>query len=202
MSQDKNITEQTFHINRAQREMRNHHRGLVVWFSGLSGSGKSTIASAVEKLLFEHKIQTYILDGDNIRMGLNSDLGFSEQDRTENLRRIAETAKLFVDAGTVVLASFITPVEKNREQINRIISTTDIVHIFVNCPLEICEKRDVKGLYQKARAGQISNFTGINAPFEIPQNPDLVIHSDRETIEDSVQQVYQLIQRKISLTKE
>ncbi|MDO5510819.1 MAG: adenylyl-sulfate kinase [Weeksellaceae bacterium] len=183
-----NLTPHKFQVTRAQREALNNHKGLVIWFSGLSGSGKSTIASALEQQLHLQQMHTYSLDGDNIRLGINRDLGFSTEDRTENLRRIAEIAKLFADAGIVVLASFITPTEENRNQINSIIPAEDIVHIFVNCPLEVCEKRDVKGLYAKARKGEIKNFTGIDAPFEAHQKPDITLHSHLFSVQQCVQQ--------------
>lgn len=196
-----NIIPQDYHVNREKRGVQKGHNPLVIWFTGLSGSGKSTIANLVEKQLFEQGIHTYTLDGDNIRGGLNSNLGFSEEDRTENLRRIAEVAKLFFDSGAVVLSAFITPLESDRKMIREIVGKKDFVEVFVNTSVEECEKRDVKGLYKKARAGEIENFTGISAPFEKPENPEVLINTEEETIEKSAQKVLDFIQPKLQLKK-
>ncbi len=193
----KNIVKQEYKITREDREKRNGHPGKVFWFTGLSGSGKSTLANQFEVELFNQGVQTYVLDGDNIRFGLNSDLMFTDEDRKENLRRIAEVAKLYVDAGMVVIAAFITPFEEDREKIKNIIGEDDFVHIYVDCPLEVCEERDVKGLYKKARNGEIKNFTGISSPFEPPKNNDLVIHSDKESLQDSLQKLLNLSSQKL-----
>lgn len=166
------------HQHQISAEDRNRlmgHRGKVIWFIGLSGSGKSTLASELERQLYEKAYHTYILDGDNIRSGLNSDLDFSSESRKENIRRISEVAKLFVDAGTIVLTAFITPFQEDREKIKALIGPENYIEVYVNCPIEECEKRDVKGLYAKARRGEISNFTGINSPFEEPKNPDIKV---------------------------
>ncbi|MCC8358468.1 adenylyl-sulfate kinase [Salinimicrobium sediminilitoris] len=184
-----NIVPQDYAITRAMRSELKKHQPLVIWFTGLSGSGKSTISNAVEKALFEKGIHTYTLDGDNIRGGLNKNLGFTEEDRTENLRRIAEVAKLFLNAGEVVLSAFITPLESDRNLIREIVEKENFVEVFVNTSLEECERRDVKGLYKKARAGEIPNFTGISAPFEKPNNPSVEIRTEEETIERSAQRV-------------
>lgn len=169
---------------------------LLIWFVGLSGSGKSTLASGLEAKLFNEGINTYILDGDNIRSGLNKDLDFSDESRKENLRRITEVSNLFVDAGTVVLTAFITPFKEEREIVRKKLGDR-YVEVFVDCPLEECEKRDVKGLYKKARNGEIKNFTGIDSPFEEPTNPDIKIESHKLTIDEGIQKIYDLVIEKI-----
>ncbi len=194
-----NIIPQDYYVSREKRSVQKGHNPLVIWFMGLSGSGKSTIANLVEKQLFEQGIHTYSLDGDNIRGGLNSNLGFSEEDRTENLRRIAEVAKLFLDSGAVVLSAFITPLESDREMIQKIIGKGDFVEVFVDTSVEECESRDVKGLYKKARKGEIQNFTGISAPFEKPKNPEVLINTEGQSIEESARQVLEYIQPKLKL---
>lgn len=193
----KNIVKQDYKIKRSDREQQNKHQGKVIWFTGLSGSGKSTIANLLENELHQKGFKTYVLDGDNLRFGLNKDLMFSDEDRKENLRRIAEVAKLFVDAGIVVLAAFITPFEEDRKKIKQNIGAKDFLHVFVDCPLEECEKRDVKGLYAKARAGEIQNFTGISSPFEIPQENDLVVNTAIETQKESLNKLLNLSLEKI-----
>jgi adenylylsulfate kinase len=171
----------------------NGHGSFVLWFTGLSGSGKSTIANRVEKELFDRGIHAYALDGDNIRLGINKGLGFSDADRHENLRRIGEIAKLFTDAGIVTVAAFVSPLEKDRQLLKDIIGKDNFVEIFVNTSLEECERRDVKGLYKKARAGEIPNFTGISAPYEAPVNPDIVIHTETEDVDTAVLKVIEAI---------
>jgi adenylylsulfate kinase len=175
-------------VTRDDREKLNGHKGCTVWLTGLSGSGKSTIAVELEKLLCSRGVRTYILDGDNVRHGLNKNLGFSPTDRTENIRRIGEVAKLFTDAGTVTLTAFISPYRADRDQV-RAIMPDDFVEVYVDCPLEVCEQRDVKGLYQKARAGQIKEFTGISAPYEAPAKPELTIETSKQSVEDSAAQI-------------
>ena len=197
-----NIIPQHYTITSKKRAVLKQHKPLVVWFTGLSGSGKSTIANLVEKELFEMGIHTYSLDGDNIRGGLNNNLGFTQEDRTENLRRIAEVAKLFLDSGIVVLSAFITPLKADRELIKNIIGASNFIEIFVNTSLEECERRDVKGLYAKARAGEIKNFTGINAPFEIPFNPEMILETEKENLVESAQKVLNKIQPKLRLDKD
>ena len=178
---DKNLTRFNGYITRADRERLHKHHGAVVWFTGLSASGKSTIAHLTEKLLWEKNCSTYVLDGDNVRHGLCSDLGFSPEDRSENIRRIAEMVKLFVDAGIIVLTAFISPYRKDRERVRSLIPDGRFIEVYVNCPIEICAKRDQKGIYERAKAGIIKDFTGISAPYEPPENPELVINSDQET---------------------
>lgn len=184
-------------ISVEDRNALNGHKGMVIWFVGLSGSGKSTIASELERRLYEQGKHTYILDGDNIRSGLNSDLDFSDQSRKENLRRITEVAKLMVDAGLIVLTAFITPFEEERAKAKALIGEENYLEVFVNCPIEECEKRDVKGLYAKARKGQISNFTGISSPFEEPQSPDVKVPSHQLSIDEGVDLVLQALEGRL-----
>lgn len=174
MTKSTNVVWHDALVDRPQREARRGHRGAIVWFTGLSGSGKSTLATRVERELFEAGCATYVLDGDNVRHGLNGDLGFSPEDRTENIRRIGEVAKLFVDAGVIVLTAFISPYREDRDRVRESVAQRgDFLEVFVECPLEVCEDRDPKGLYAKARAGEIPQFTGISAPYEAPDAPDL-----------------------------
>lgn len=182
-----------FKISGKQRLERMKQTPKLIWFTGLSGSGKSTLANAVESKLFEDGFMTYLLDGDNIRSGLNKDLGFSDKDRVENIRRIAEVAKLMMDAGLLVVSAFISPFRNEREMIANLIGKENFIEVFVDCPIEVCEKRDVKGLYKKARKGIIKNFTGIDSPYEKPLNPAVHIHSENEDLKDSVQRVIQSI---------
>lgn len=179
-------------VTRERRENRNNNVGTVIWFTGLSGSGKSTLAHSVEEKLFQRGCQSYVFDGDNVRHGLCSDLGFTEEDRAENIRRIAEMCRLFVDAGVIALTAFISPQRSDRKMVRTLLGE-DYIEIYVRCPVEVCEQRDVKGLYKKARAGEIENFTGISAPYEEPETPDLVIDSDKMSLEESVQKVMQLL---------
>ena len=183
-------------MTREEREQLLGQRGMMVWFTGLSGSGKSTIALGVERELHRRGILCRILDGDNIRAGINSNLGFTAEDRRENIRRIAEVGKLFVETGIVTLACFVSPTEEIREMARRIIGSVDFNEIFVSTPLEECERRDVKGLYAKARRGEVRNFTGISAPFEVPQHPTLSIDTSRQPLEESVRLVVNLILSK------
>ena len=196
----KNIKPYTYKIGLEDRRRSNNHNSFLIWFTGLSGSGKSTIANLVEQKLFERGVKTYVLDGDNIRKGINKDLSFSPHDRTENIRRIAELAGLFIDAGVVVLAAFVSPYKKDRANIKSIVKDINFVEIFVNTSLEECEKRDVKGLYKKARAGEIKNMTGISAPYEEPKNPDVEIMTENESIEDSVERIMKYIEPKLTLS--
>ncbi len=179
-----NLSYQTFTVDKKARRLLNNHSSKVFWFTGLSGSGKSTIANSFEKYLYQLGIRTYILDGDNIRKGLNHDLGFTETDRIENIRRVAEIAKLFVDAGIVVLTSFISPFEQDRQMARSLFSSDDFVEVYLNTSIEICEKRDVKGLYKAAREKKLLNFTGIDSPYEVPKNPDFVIDTEKMTLND------------------
>jgi len=185
-------------ISRGERERQNGHKGHVLWFTGLSGSGKSTIASAVERELHQQGIRTFILDGDNVRSGLNSDLDFSAASREENIRRIAHVSGLMKDAGLVVLSAFVSPYQKDRDFV-RACALGHFSEIFISTPLEVCEQRDVKGLYAKARAGEISNFTGISAPFEEPTSPELNVPTHEMSIEEATAMVVDYINTKIAL---
>jgi len=193
----KNIVLQDYHISKKDRNRLNNHQSFLLWFTGLSGSGKSTIANAVEDTLHKIGKHTYTLDGDNIRYGLNKDLGFTAAERTENIRRIAEVANLMVDAGIIVLAAFVSPYEKDREDIKNIVGKEHYIEIFVDTPLEVCEERDVKGLYKKAREGVIKDFTGISAPYEAPVNPDIVIKTHEMNIPESVEKILNYIGKKL-----
>lgn len=194
-----NVIKQNYAINRSMREQKNGHKSLLIWFTGLSGSGKSTIANEVSNLLFNSGFSNYTLDGDNVRLGLNSNLGFTAEDRTENLRRIAEVSKLMIDAGQVVLAAFVSPTIKDRAMIKEIVGAADFVEVYINTSLEECERRDVKGLYAKARKGEINNFTGISAPYEAPVNADITITTENTSIQDSAQQIMNLLEEKLTL---
>lgn len=180
-------------VSRGEQERLLNQRGKVLWFTGLSGSGKSTIAEAVERRLFKNGYFVKVLDGDNIRSGINSNLGFSLEDRKENIRRIAEVSKLFLDSGVIVLCSFVSPTTEIRELAKTIIGDEDFCEVFVDTPIEICEQRDVKGLYKKARAGEIKGFTGIDSPFESPKNPALIIKTENRSVIDCVNDVLELI---------
>lgn len=191
----KNITWHHGLVERKERENRNKNRGVILWYTGLSGCGKSTIANEVEKELFDSGYHIYVLDGDNIRFGLNSNLGFSPEDRTENIRRIGEVAKLFVDAGVVVSTAFISPYRKDRDRVRSIVEDGDMVEIFVKCDLEVCEQRDAKGLYKKARAGEIKEFTGISAPYEEPEKPELVVDSAKNSVEECAKMIVDYLKK-------
>lgn len=190
-----NVVWQRATVTRARRAQQNGHRSTIVWFTGLSGAGKSTLAHAVEERLYQAGCRTYVLDGDNVRHGLCGDLGFSDDDRKENIRRVGETAKLFVEAGIVVLTAFISPFRDDRARVRALVPAGDFLEIYCACPVEVCETRDVKGLYQKARAGQIKEFTGISSPYEAPQEPELVLDTSSQSIEESVEQVIALLRR-------
>lgn len=194
-----NIIAHDFTIKKEDRLILNNQNAFLIWFTGLSGSGKSTIANALEKALYSKGIRTYSLDGDNIRQGINSNLSFSPEDRSENIRRIGEIANLMVDAGLVVLASFVSPYREDRERVKSIVGFDNFVEVFVNTPIEECERRDVKGLYAKARKGEIENFTGVNAPYEAPLNPDIEVLTTHATVDEIVDKVYEKIKDKIKL---
>jgi len=176
-------------VTRARREEQNNHRGAIIWFTGLSGAGKSTLAHAVEEELHQRGCHTFVLDGDNVRHGLCGDLGFSAQDRIENIRRIGEMAKLFMEAGVIVLTAFISPYRADRERVRGMVEHGDFIEIYCDSPIEVCESRDVKGMYKKARAGQIAEFTGISSPYEAPESPELAVNTGADELEACVQQV-------------
>ena len=193
----KNIIPQIFSISKNERQKKNKHTSFLIWFTGLSGSGKSTIANALEVKLHEVGVNTYLLDGDNIRDKINKDLKFSPEDRKENIRRVSEISNLFIDAGVVVLAAFVSPYLNDREYIKEIVGQDNIINVYVNTSLEECERRDIKGLYKKARAGEIKNFTGINAPYEAPINPDVEINTEKLSIEKSLEKIIIIVNKKL-----
>lgn len=180
-------------ITKERRNLLNNQHSSILWFTGLSGSGKSTISDALEEYLHDMSIRTYILDGDNIRHGLNGDLGFSENDRKENIRRIGEVGKLFVDAGVMVLTSFISPFREDRDFVRSIVGEREFVEIYIKCPLEVCEERDIKGLYAKARRGEIKEFTGIDSPYEEPVDPEITIDASKLTVDEAVTKITQYL---------
>lgn len=192
-----NIIRHNFNIGKAQRNRLKNHNSFLIWFTGLSGSGKSTIANALENALVDKKMHTYILDGDNVRKGLNEDLTFAPADRKENIRRIAQVANLMIDAGLIVLSAFVSPYREDRDNVKKVVGADNFIEVYINTPLEICEQRDVKGLYAKARKGEIKDFTGISAPYEAPINPDIEIKTDKVTIEESVALILSEIQNKL-----
>lgn len=183
-------------VTREDREKLKGHRGFTIWFTGLSASGKSTLASAVEQALYKRGYHTYILDGDNIRHGLNKNLGFSPEDRQENIRRIAEVARLFRDAGIINLTAFISPYVRDRQMARSLDGGYSFIEVFVDCPLEVCEQRDPKGIYQKAKRGQIREFTGVSAPYEPPPAPEIHLRTDKMSVEDCVQEILAYLVRK------
>ena len=184
-----NVVWSDTNVTKDRRDNLNKQRSAVIWFTGLSGSGKTTVANALEQELHKLSFRTYLLDGDNVRHGLSNDLGFSDEHRTENIRRIGEVSKLFIDAGVMVLATFISPFLTDRKFVRTIVNETEFIEIHIECPLELCEKRDVKGLYKKARAGEIKQFTGIDSPYEKPHNPEIVIDTSKLTIDESVAEI-------------
>jgi len=188
-----NLTWFDGYMTRELREELHGHKGAAVWFTGLSASGKSTIAQQLERLLYENGCSTYVFDGDNVRHGLCSDLGFSPEDRAENIRRIGEMVKLFVDAGIIALTAFISPYREDRERIRKLVGNDRFFEVYVSCPVEVCAKRDPKGIYAKAMAGLIKDFTGISAPYESPESPSLVIASDRTSASNGAEQIVEIL---------
>ena len=192
-----NVIKHDYKTTKTQREELHGHKSYLLWFTGLSGSGKSTLANLVEIALHKQGLSTYILDGDNIRQGINKDLSFNAEDRTENIRRIAEISNLMLDAGILTLAAFVSPYIKDREKVKQIVGIDNFIEIFLNTSLKECERRDVKGLYKKARSGEIKNMTGISAPYEAPINPDLEVITDEQPIEESVKIILEFINKKL-----
>lgn len=190
------LTWHDFIITKRERREQNGHHSFVLWFTGLSGSGKSTLANTVSKVLFDRQIRSYVLDGDNLRFGLNKDLGFSFEDRTENIRRIGEVAKLFVESGQIVLTAFISPFEEHRYQVRELLVRKEFVEVFVKCPIDECEKRDPKGLYSKARLGEIKEFTGIDSPYEEPVRPELIIETNKYSLVQCVEQIVNYLEKE------
>lgn len=183
-------------VTKAERQKLHGHKSVILWLTGLSGAGKSSLCVEIEKLLHQWGISTYVLDGDNVRHGLNKNLGFSPEDRTENIRRVGEVAKLFVDAGVLTLTAFISPYREDRKMVRELVADDEFIEIYVKCSLEECEKRDPKGLYKKARAGEIKNFTGIDAPYEEPEHPELIVENDKQSLEESASQVIAYLMKK------
>jgi len=187
-------------VTRQRRNKLNGHRSVVLWFTGLSGSGKSTLAHAVEEKLYQKGCRTFVLDGDNVRHGLNSNLDFSESGRTENIRRISEVSKLMLESGLIVMTAFISPFNKDRNEARKLITNDDFIEIYCKASLETCEARDVKGLYKRARAGKIKNYTGIDSPYEEPNNPELIINTNDETLENSASKILNFLEENLIIS--
>jgi len=185
----KNVVWHHATVTRQRRNIQNKHKSVALWFTGLSGSGKSTLAHAVEEELHQLGCRTMTLDGDNIRHGLCKDLDFSAENRKENIRRIGEVAKLFIESGVITLTAFISPFKEDRDKVRKLLANQDLIEIYVKCPISVCEARDVKGMYKKAKANEIKNFTGISSPYEAPESPDLIVDTDQETLDESVDKV-------------
>lgn len=196
MTNQSNIQWHHATVTRQRRESQNNHRGAIIWFTGLSGAGKSTLAHAVEEKLHQLGCRTFVLDGDNVRHGLCGDLGFSDQNRMENIRRVGEVAKLFMEAGVIVLTAFISPFRADRERVRGMVEQDDFIEIYCDSPIDICESRDTKGLYKKARAGQILEFTGITSPYEKPVMPEVVVRTGHVSLNDCVDKVLTCLQSK------
>lgn len=196
MTKSQNITWHDSEVTKAERQAQNGHKSVVLWFTGLSGSGKSTISVALEKALFERRIHAYRLDGDNIRHGLNNNLGFSPEDRKENIRRIGEVSKLLADAGLITLTAFISPYREDRDHVREILEDGEFIEVYAKASVEACEQRDPKQLYKKARAGEIKNFTGIDAPYEAPEHAEIVIDTETTSVEEAVQQILEYLEDK------
>lgn len=192
-----NLKSQSYQIRRSDYEKRNKHRGIALWLTGLSGSGKSTLANALQKKLFDADMSSVVLDGDNTRLGINKDLTFSNEDRIENIRRVAEITKLFVQTGHIVITAFISPFKANRTAAKEIISDNDFVEVFIDSSIEKCEERDVKGLYRKARSGEIKDFTGISSPYETPKNADITLNTNDLSINDSIELLFKQLKSKL-----
>ena len=191
-----NIIYHNASVTRRRRNQLNKHKSVVIWFTGLSGSGKSTLAHAVEEILFNKGCRTFVLDGDNVRHGLSSNLDYSNKDRKENIRRIGEVTKLMMEAGLIIMTAFISPFKEDRIAVRNLIPDGDFIEIYCKASLETCETRDLKGFYKLARAGEIKNYTGIDSPYEVPDNPELVINTDKETLDESVSRIVSFLQTK------
>ncbi len=194
-----NIKKHSYKTSVTDRRKLNEHNSFLIWFTGLSGSGKSTIANALEEKLHNQKFKTYVLDGDNIRKNLNKDLSFSPNDRKENIRRVAEVSKLMIDAGLIVIAAFISPYRKDRENVKATVQAKNFIEVFVDTSLFECERRDVKGLYKKSKKGEITNMTGLSSPYEVPLNPDIVIKTEEESVDLAVDKIMSFIKPKLSI---
>lgn len=201
MTKSTNIVWHDSEVTKVQRQKLSGHKSVIIWFTGLSGSGKSTISVALEKELYERNIRSYRLDGDNIRHGLNNNLGFSSSDRTENIRRIGEVSKLMIDAGLITLTAFISPYEEDRNQVRQLVESYEFIEVYVKASLEVCENRDPKGLYKKARLNEIKGFTGIDSPYEQPKNPEVIIDTDILSVEQSVDKLLHFLQKNEYIEK-
>jgi adenylyl-sulfate kinase len=193
---DENIVWHNYAVNKSQRSEQKGHKPVILWFTGFSGSGKSTVAGALESALHQQGVHTYLLDGDNVRHGLCKDLGFSDADRVENIRRVGELSKLMVDAGLVVLTAFISPFQAERDMVRNLVGDGEFIEVFLDTPLNVCEQRDPKGLYKKARAGEIKHFTGIDSDYQVPVNPEIRIDTSANSLEQSVQQLVAYLKDK------
>ncbi|QDP39532.1 adenylyl-sulfate kinase [Radiobacillus deserti] len=196
----KNIVWHPSVVTKEDRHELNGHKSSVLWFTGFSGSGKSTLANELDAQLYKLGIRSYVLDGDNVRHGLNKELGFSPEDRVENIRRVGEVAKLFVDSGLIVMTAFISPYQKDRDQVRQLFRDDEFIEVFIDCPFDVCEDRDPKGLYKKARSGQIHDFTGIDSPYEPPVNPELTINTAENSVEEAVQLIIAFLEYKGIIT--
>ncbi|TMN88357.1 adenylyl-sulfate kinase [Pseudoalteromonas phenolica] len=193
---DENIVWHNYAVNKSQRSEQKGHKPVILWFTGFSGSGKSTVAGALESALHQQGVHTYLLDGDNVRHGLCKDLGFSDEDRVENIRRVGELSKLMLDAGLVVLTAFISPFQAERDMVRNLVGDGEFIEVFLDTPLDVCEQRDPKGLYKKARAGEIKHFTGIDSDYQVPVNPEIRIDTSANSLEQSVQQLVAYLKDK------
>jgi len=193
---DENIVWHNYAVNKSQRSEQKGHKPVILWFTGFSGSGKSTVAGALESALHQQGVHTYLLDGDNVRHGLCKDLGFSDEDRVENIRRVGELSKLMVDAGLVVLTAFISPFQAERDMVRNLVGDGEFIEVFLDTPLDVCEQRDPKGLYKKARAGEIKHFTGIDSDYQVPVSPEIRIDTSANSLEQSVQQLVAYLKDK------
>ena len=198
METPKNLFPHKHFVSAELRKKLTNQKPILIWLSGISGSGKSTIANELEKKLYENNFLSYLLDGDNIRIGLNKDLGFTDDDRKENIRRISEVSRLMLDAGLIVITAFISPFKEERQLAKSLVLEENYFLVHVDCSVEKCEERDVKGLYRKARAGEIKNFTGIDSPYEVPENPNLIVNTEKENVDESVEKIFNAIKGKIN----
>ena len=197
-----NVTWHKATITRSRRESQNGHKSFILWFTGLSGAGKSTLAHCIEEELHKMGHKTFVFDGDNVRHGLSKDLGFSKSDRKENIRRIGEMCKLFIEAGVIALTAFISPFKEDRNMVRQVVQDGDFIEIYCDCSIDICEERDVKGIYAKARRGEISNFTGISSPYEVPDNPEVIVNTGYSSLEECVNKVIEYLKIKKLLIKD
>ncbi|MDQ0115225.1 adenylyl-sulfate kinase [Paenibacillus harenae] len=193
MENVKNVVHQGYHVTKEMRQQSNKHGSFVIWLTGLSGSGKSTIANALDHFFYNNDYHAFVLDGDNVRLGLNKNLGFSPDDRKENIRRVGEVSKLFVEAGSIVMAAFISPYIQDRQEVRSLFQQGEFIEVYIKCSLEQCEQRDPKGLYKKARKGELPDFTGITSPYEISTSPEIIIETDQLTVEESVDKIINYI---------